>query len=59
MKMAWFAVVAGVIGLAGTRTNLHVRHSLKAHRERVWWFLIVLAWLPLVCWIASQFILQD
>jgi hypothetical protein len=60
VKLAWFPVLAVIIGLVGTRTNLNVRHALKANRrERFWWLLIALAWLPLVCWTASLFVFQD
>ena len=60
MTLIWFFPVAILIGLAGTQTTLRSRHNLKARkRERAWWLLLVLAWLPLACWLASQFITQD
>jgi hypothetical protein len=59
VKLPWFPLLACLVGLAGTRVNLLVRHALQARQERPWWLLAVLAWLPLVCWIASQFVFQD
>lgn len=60
MSQLWFLPLAVLIGFAGTQTTLRSRHSLKARtRERAWWLLLVLSWLPLACWVASQFIPQD
>jgi hypothetical protein len=58
--MAWFAPVALGIGVAGTRTALESRRHLRAGSEdHGWWLLVVLSWLPLVCWLAAQFVVQD
>jgi hypothetical protein len=60
MTMIWFLPIGLVIGLAGTQTSLKARHFAKNNRaERAWWLLLVLAWLPTLCWIAAQFVLQD
>lgn len=55
----WFLPLAILVGLAGTRTFLQVRHSLRAARDRAPWLLPVLAWFPLACWILSRFLPQD
>ena len=60
MTQLWFVPLALVIGIAGTRTALHARHTLKVHRkDRSWWLPMVLGWFPLACWILSQFVAQD
>jgi hypothetical protein len=60
MSMIWFIPLAILIGLAGTQTTLRSRHNLKSRKkERAWWLLLVLSWVPLVCWFVSQFISQD
>ena len=56
MTMAWFLPVGIAIGAVGTQTAFRARHSHK--RERLWWLLLVLAWLPILCWTAAQFVLQ-
>ena len=59
MTLVWFVPVAILIGLAGTQTTLRVKHYLKVRRkEKAWWLLILIAWLPLLCWLASQFVTQ-
>jgi len=59
MSMPWFFPLAIVIGLAGTQTTLRNRHAAKTRKERTWWLLLVMAWLPVACWVLSQFIRQD
>ena len=56
MTMAWFIPVGIAIGAVGTQTAFRARHALK--KERVWWLLLVLAWLPILCWLAAQFVTQ-
>jgi len=59
MIMAWFLPVGILIGAAGTQTAFKSRHAMKVHtRERGWWLLLILAWLPSFCWILAQFIGQ-
>ena len=59
MTMIWFLPIGLLIGLAGTQTSLKARHFAKTNRaERTWWLLLVLSWMPVACWIASQFIAQ-
>jgi len=56
MTMAWFIPVGIAIGAVGTQTAFRARHALK--KERVWWLLLVLAWLPIGCWLVAQFVAQ-
>jgi hypothetical protein len=58
MIMPWFIPVGVLIGLAGTQTAVKSRHAMKAKKDRAWWLLLVLAWLPSFCWILAQFIEQ-
>jgi hypothetical protein len=57
--MGWFIPVAAVTGLMSTRTALRARPSRAGHRDRSWWILLVLGWLPMACWALSQFVIQD
>jgi hypothetical protein len=58
--MLWFFPLAILIGFLGTQTALRSRHTLKARKkEPAWWLLGVLSWLPMACWIVSQFVRQD
>jgi hypothetical protein len=60
MIMAWFFPLGVLVGLAGTQTAYRSRHTLRLSRqEGTWWFLVLLAWLPILCWIAAQFVVQD
>ena len=60
MSMPWFVPIAVLVGLAGTHTTMRSRHALKANKkERAWWLLLVLSWVPLACWILSQIVPQD
>ena len=59
MSAFWFFPVAVLVGLAGTQTTLRRRHANKGRNDLAWWLLLVLAWLPLVCWLASLFVTQD
>jgi hypothetical protein len=59
MSMVWFLPVGVMIGVAGTQTALRARHiSSGKARDRTWWLLLILAWLPSFCWILAQFIDQ-
>ena len=58
MVQPWMIPVAVMIGVAGTRTALQARRLIKA-ASKDWWMVVVLAWSPLVCWVASQVVLQD
>jgi hypothetical protein len=60
MMMPWFIPLGLGVGLAGTRTALHSRHQFRASRqEGSLWLLLVLSWLPIFCWLAAQFVVQD
>jgi hypothetical protein len=56
MTMTWFIPVGIVIGAVGTQTAIKSRRSQK---DRTWWLLLLLAWLPVACWLLAQFILQE
>jgi hypothetical protein len=59
MLMGWFIPVGILIGVAGTQTAMKSRHLLKANQQgRSWWLLLILSWLPSVCWVLAQFIDQ-
>ncbi len=59
MIMPWFFPLSILIGVAGTRTTLKSYHLLKGNtRERDWWLLPLVSWLPLFCWIMAQFVVQ-
>lgn len=59
MVMPLFIPLAAAVGFTGTRTSLRSRHVLKSRKQASgWWMLLILAWLPTFCWIASQFIDQ-
>ena len=55
MIMAWFLPMAGLIGLAGTRTAFKAR---QRKQDQDWWLLLSLAWLPSFCWIIAQSVAQ-
>jgi len=56
MLLPWMIPMALLIGLFGTRGALQARHLIKAGTA-AWW--LVLAWSPLLCWMASQMVVQD
>jgi hypothetical protein len=60
MVMPSFIPFAVVIGVAGTKTSLEQRHLVarKARPDPGWWLLLVVAWLPMVCWVLAQFLPQ-
>jgi hypothetical protein len=59
MIMGWFLPVGILIGAVGTQAAFKSRHVTKAHsKERAWWLLLLLSWLPIVCWILAQFVDQ-
>lgn len=59
MTMAWFLPLGLLIGAAGTQTAMRAhRHAGAGTRERSWWLLLLVAWLPTFCWIMAQFIDQ-
>ena len=58
--MPWFFPLGFLVGLAGTRTAVQSKRTLRAsHQERTWWLLLLLSWLPIFCWIMAQFVVQD
>ena len=56
MTQLWFFPLAALVGVLGTQTSLR---SLRGkRRDPSWWLLLVLGWLPCVCWCLSQFVRQ-
>jgi len=55
--MGWFLPVGILIGAAGTQTALRA-HRHAGPRERSWWLLLVVAWLPTFCWLLAQVVDQ-
>jgi len=59
MTMPWFLPLGLLIGVTGTRTALRAhRLATQRSRDRTWWLLMALAWLPSFCWLMAQFIAQ-
>ncbi len=59
MTMGWFFPVGILIGAVGTQTAAKARHQGKGKtRDRAWWLLLVISWLPTLCWLMAQFIDQ-
>ena len=59
MNMPWFAPVGIAIGALGTRTAHRSRRTHKAStRDSSWWLLLVISWLPALCWILAQIVDQ-
>ena len=59
MTMGWFLPVGVLIGATATQTASKARHQGKGKtRDRTWWLLLVIGWLPTLCWILAQVIDQ-
>ena len=59
MTMAWLAPLLLLVGCAGTRTAFREHRGTRTSPlTRDWWMLIPLAWLPMMCWVVSQFVIQ-
>jgi len=59
MIMSWFLPFGILIGASATRTASKARHQgMGRTRDRVWWLLLVIGWLPTLCWLLAQFIDQ-
>ena len=56
MLQPWMIPLALLIGLFGTRSALRTGHLIKTGTA-AWW--VVLSWIPMLCWMASQVVLQD
>ena len=60
MLMVWLAPLLLLVGAVGTRAALREHRTAKSNPLiRDWWLLIPLAWLPLLCWLASWFVVQE
>lgn len=59
IKMPWFLPLGLGIGLCLTRTALERRRAERHDRRgRDWWLLLLIGWIPILAWIASQFVEQ-
>jgi hypothetical protein len=58
MIMPWFLPVGLLVGVAGTRTTIKSRRLKGGAWDRDWWLLPLLSWLPFVCWLTAQFVVQ-
>jgi hypothetical protein len=57
--MGWFIPVGVLIGAAGTKTALRSHHTVRANNQApFWWLLLLLSWMPFVCWVLAQFVEQ-
>jgi len=60
MIMGWFLPLGVLIAALGTRTAWRNRGAHPGpRRDPAWWLLLVLAWLPMLCWILAQITVQD
>jgi hypothetical protein len=59
MLMPWFFPVAISLGVVGTWTGLERRQlAARTRRDRGWWLMLVIVWLPTVYWALAQFLPQ-
>ena len=58
MLMPWFIPIAVPLGVLGTKTGMEQRHLARKGHDKSWWLIIVLAWMPGICWILAQFVQQ-
>lgn len=59
MRATWFLPLG--LGLGGLLTRAAFQRRKDAHwyrGSRDWWWLLVLGWIPLLAWMASQFVEQ-
>lgn len=57
--MVWLAPVVLALGIWGSHSAQHQRRNSKASViGKDWWWLLLLAWFPALCWIACQFVTQ-
>ena len=58
LLMPWLGPSAIGLGILGTQSGYQVRRLKSGHHSRGWWLIPLVAWMPLVFWILSQFIPQ-
>lgn len=57
--MQWFLPLGVGIGVLLTREALARRREARRNpRSRDWWLFLLLGWVPILAWIASQFVEQ-
>jgi hypothetical protein len=59
MIMSWFLPVAVLIGIIGTHEAMRSRRASGQSQHFGCWLLLLVAWMPSVCWLIAQFIAQD
>lgn len=58
-RMIWFLPLGTGLGVLLTRAALERRQAARRDRHsRDWWLFLLLGWIPLLAWIASQFVEQ-
>ncbi len=57
MTQVWFLPLALLVGVVSSRTSLLARRANR--KDRSWWWLWIVGWLPLACWALSQIVAQD
>ena len=55
MLQPWMLPLTLLIGLFGTRSALHASRLVRTSTA-AWW--VVLSWIPMICWMASQVVVQ-
>ena len=59
IQMPWFLPLGLLIGSLLTRSGFQRwRESKQDRRRKDWWLLLLLGWIPLLVWIASQWMEQ-
>lgn len=59
IRMAWFLPMGMGIGMLLTRAAMQRRKEAQwKRRRRDWWLLFMIGWIPILAWIASQFVEQ-
>lgn len=59
MRMVWFLPLG--LGIGGLLTQAAIqlhKEARRKRRSRGWLLLLLLGWIPIVAWIASQFVEQ-
>ena len=59
IRMPWFLPLGMGIGVLLTRAAMQWRKAaMRDRRSRDWWLLFIIGWIPILAWIASQFVEQ-
>jgi hypothetical protein len=55
--MTWFLPLGVGVGVLLTMAAVERRQAAKRdRRSRDWWLFLLLGWIPLLAWLASQFV---